>query len=78
MNRIAYIDAVRAFAMMLVVLGHVIVTYDVRAYDAPTAQVIYSFHTALFMFVSGCFFSNTIKKNAKTVIVDKVRQLLLP
>lgn len=77
-NRILYLDVAKSLAMLLVVFGHVIVDYDTRGYAAPCALAIYSFHTAFFMFMSGWFFSNALKKQYKTLIVEKSRQLLLP
>lgn len=77
-SRIAYLDVAKALAMFLVVFGHIIVTYDSRGYNAPVAQGIYSFHTALFMFLSGYFFQSSLKKSFKTLMLVKSRQLLLP
>lgn len=77
-SRILYLDIAKALAMFLVVLGHVIITYDSRGYNAPVALGIYSFHTALFMFLSGYFFQSSLNKNFKTLILSKSRQLLLP
>jgi len=78
MKREVYMDVARALAMFLVVFGHIIVYNDVRGYSAPSAQMIYSFHTALFMFVSVWFFPNILRKDWKTVIKEKTCQLLLP
>ena len=77
-RRILYFDIAKALAIYLVVLGHVIVLYDSRAYASPFAQYIYSFHTALFMFLSGIFFSNALRKDFVTLMREKSRQLLLP
>lgn len=78
MKRIVHLDIAKSLAMFLVIFGHIIVTYDSRGYAAPIAGAIYSFHTALFMFVSGWFFSNVLNKESKVVVIDKARQLLLP
>lgn len=77
-QRIVYFDIVKLLAIYLVVLGHVIVLYDSRTYASPFAQYIYSFHTALFMFLSGIFFTNALRKDFVTLIREKSRQLLLP
>lgn len=77
-TRIAYLDIAKALAMFLVVLGHVIVSFDTRGYEAPAAGIIYSFHTALFMFLSGFFFQSNLRRDFKTLVKDKTRQLLIP
>ena len=78
MNRILYLDVAKAFAIFLVVLGHVIVFHDSLSYGNPLAQVIYSFHTALFMFLSGFFFESCLRRDFISLLRDKSRQLLLP
>lgn len=77
-KRLTYIDVSKALAMFLVVFGHIVVEYDTREFGAPVAAFIYSFHTALFMFVSGLFFNNCLRKSFKHILIEKSRQLLLP
>lgn len=77
-KRIVYLDVAKALAMFLVVLGHITVWYDTRGYNAPTALFLYSFHSALFMFLSGCFFNSCLRKDFKTLLIEKSRQLLIP
>lgn len=57
--RIQWPDLLKAFAITLVVIGHVISTYDSRGYHATIAEWIYSFHMPLFMMLSGMFFKYT-------------------
>lgn len=54
------IDALRGFAILLVVLGHCIQYSDIDFDEILLFRVIYSFHMPLFMFISGyvSFFSN--------------------
>ena len=66
-HRIEYIDALKGFAILLVVMGHTINKfyaepyYDRMLQDYPMVTmfwwlVIYSFHMPLFMFISGFLF----------------------
>lgn len=61
-KRIQWPDLLKAFAIILVVIGHVVSTYDSRGYNAPIALWIYSFHMPLFMMLSGMFFKYTLDK----------------
>lgn len=56
-ERILYIDNLRAFAIMLVVMGHILqFTFgDSHGFDHPFFKFIYSFHMPLFFFISGMF-----------------------
>lgn len=54
MERIGYIDSLRGFAILLVVVGHLI-QYNYSSFlDSCLFNVIYSFHMPLFFFISGC------------------------
>lgn len=65
-NRISYIDALKGFAILLVVMGHTITklysqSFEHMLWDYPMVTmfwwlVIYSFHMPLFMFISGFLF----------------------
>lgn len=77
-HRLHYIDLLKAFAVLLVIVGHVISNYDEALYRHPVNVWIYSFHMALFMMLSGMFFSHTFNKSFKEVITQKAIQLLLP
>lgn len=54
-ERIQYIDSLKGFAIILVVMGHVIqMMYCVNSFDSdPIFRFIYSFHMPLFMMISG-------------------------
>ena len=77
-KRIQWPDLLKAFAITLVVIGHVVSTYDPRGYKAPIAEWIYSFHMPLFMMLSGMFFKYTLDKPFWLMIKIKCRTLLLP
>lgn len=53
-NRIAYIDALRGFAILLVIVGHLIQFNYSSGIENPIFNIIYSFHMPLFFFISGC------------------------
>ena len=52
-NRLIYLDALRGFAIILVVVGHLIQYNYQSALDDPIFNAIYSFHMPLFFFISG-------------------------
>ena len=73
-----YIDRVRGFAIILVVLGHAIQRTYVDFDTNCLFTLIYSFHMPLFMFISGYV---TYKENRKTDnewMVRRVTSLLVP
>ena len=66
-----YIDALKGFAMLLVVMGHSIAwTFEdwhiINTYNGPSPSYlwhfIYKFHMPLFIFISGLLFYNSSKK----------------
>lgn len=69
-QRIQYLDVCKGIGIILVVLGHIIITNPIRTW-------IYSFHMPLFFFLSGyifCFsktssFKNFVNKRLKTIVV---------
>lgn len=77
-DRIVYFDLLKLFAVLLVIVGHVISQYDSRGYSHPVNVWIYSFHMPLFMFMSGLFFRHTLLKKIKEIIYSKSILLLLP
>lgn len=54
MERINYIDSLRGFAILLVVVGHLIQFNNSFFLDSRLFNIIYSFHMPLFFFISGC------------------------
>lgn len=77
-NRIAYLDIGKALAIFLVILGDVAILYDDRGVYTPLSTFVHSFHTAFFMFISGYFFCNALKKEKKEIVLKNIRHLLLP
>ena len=81
MKRIDYIDIAKCFAILCVVIGHVL-CYDLYGFDhackkSSLMRFIYSFHMPLFIFLSGLvsvtiierkFFINDIVKSMHTLL----------
>lgn len=79
MRRIEYIDALRGFTMILVVLGHVPM-YAYRSADGVSFSLLpTTFHMALFFFLSGWFVPLTSSAPINMVwLKKKVMQLVVP
>ena len=76
-DRIPYIDILRGFAIMLVVLGHAI-QYSVKNFDDyPLFRLIYAFHMPLFMFISGFVYRHGTR-NPWLFLRNKSQILVLP
>jgi fucose 4-O-acetylase-like acetyltransferase len=69
--RIEWLDALRAFAILLVFIGH-------KTASVYLEQVIYSFHIPLFFFISGFVFDQSKYSKFKTIFAKKSQTLLLP
>lgn len=54
-GRIQWIDAMRGFSMLLVVLGHVLMNMGVGGYESTLSCIFLTFRMPLFFFVSGFF-----------------------
>lgn len=54
MCRIAYLDYTRGFAILLVIVGHLIQFNFQSGLNNRLFDIIYSFHMPLFFFISGC------------------------
>lgn len=73
------LDAIKLFAIFLVLWGHAIQYFlSSKYYDEPVYRFIYSFHMPLFMMLVGYFSTNLIKLSLQQVIRKKFQQLLLP
>lgn len=89
-KRIDYIDALKGFAILLVVMGHVLAGYypswkdalDANAQGMILWRIIYSFHMPLFMFCSGFVFYKTKDffslKNTTSLISKRFNGLIVP
>lgn len=54
-ERIVWIDVMRGFSMLLVVLGHVLMVMGIEDHDTFLSRLLVSFRMPLFFFVSGFF-----------------------
>ena len=74
--RLLYIDHLRGFAILLVILGHIYITKAPGNGHYAYADIIYSFHMSLFFFISGflAFRTNQIKEKGKTQYIIKKTQ----
>lgn len=78
-QRIQWIDALKLFAIFLVLWGHCVQhLLSSNHYDEPVYRLIYTFHMPLFMMISGFFSARLGSQNFFPVLVKKFRQLLLP
>ena len=84
-KRNLFLDFVKAFAIILVVVGHNIQCGSGTNYlkeelffDNIIFKYIYSFHMPLFMLISGYFFAYGINKEAKDIFINKFKSLIVP
>lgn len=73
-TRIAYIDSIKAFGIILVVLGHT------NGLPTEISKHIYSFHMPLFFIISGLLY-NKIKYDSlswKSILIKKTKSYLIP
>lgn len=84
-KRNLFLDFAKAFAVILVVIGHCIqfgagTNYlkEELFFDNIIFKYIYSFHMPLFMLISGYLFAFGIRKGAKDIIVNKTKSLIVP
>lgn len=78
-RRIAYLDFVKLWAIMLVVWGHALIRIDPEFSAGGFAHsFIYSFHMPLFMLVSGFFAASSLRQGFWQMLEKKSKQLLLP
>lgn len=70
-TRINYVDIMKGIGIVLVVLGHTMLTPDIKRY-------IYSFHMPLFFFISGYVFKNKQSIKNTDFIKNKAKRLLIP
>ena len=77
--RLAYFDALKLFAIYLVIWGHCINWYYLGhgEYDV-IYRIIYSFHMPLFMMISGYFSYSSIILPARSFFKKKFRTLIYP
>ena len=82
MKRIEYIDYAKCFAILFIVVGHIIQSFSVWSTDDPLFKFIYSFHVPLFFFLSGYVAQMTrekgFSKGVRSFLLRKIETLLLP
>lgn len=76
------LDCVKGILIFLVVWGHFIQLYlladnDGYLYDS-LYKSIYSFHMPLFVFISGCFFKNSIDVSFLEIVKKQFNRLIVP
>lgn len=73
-KRIDYLDYIKGFGILLVVLGHI---YDI---SNPIRIWIYSFHMPLFFIISGILIrhTNIQQRNFKNIVISKFKHLIIP
>lgn len=83
-KRVAWIDQAKGIGIILVVYGHVIlglhdsnIHWNTLNYQIQYS-IIYHFHMALFMFLSGLFVERWIHKSFKQGLKGKLQTLILP
>ena len=74
--RLTYIDNLKAFAITLVVLGHIIQNFDSSYDQNHLFRYIYSFHMPLFMAISG--FCCSVNDKIKDIVTKRFFQLIIP
>jgi fucose 4-O-acetylase-like acetyltransferase len=72
------VDALKGYAIILVVLGHAIERGINDYVNNEVFRLIYSFHMPLFMFLSGYIIFGTVKKPEGKWLWAKVKRLLIP
>lgn len=84
-SRNIFVDLVKAYAIILVVLGHSIQCGSGENYlqtqlffDNIIFKYIYSFHMPLFMLISGYLFAYGIKNSFVDIVTNKLRSLIAP
>jgi fucose 4-O-acetylase-like acetyltransferase len=79
-ERVLTIDALKGFAIFLVVLGHTIQYNNLNNFDNnPIFRFIYSFHMPLFIFLSGYIaFYSIPGKNIKEIVIKKTKLFIVP
>lgn len=78
-KRIAIFDALKFFAIFLVVYGHCIQYFQSEIYyNQPIYRIIYSFHMPLFMTLVGFFATSLHTLSYSEILKKKFIQLVLP
>lgn len=54
-SRMLWVDSMRGFSMLIVVIGHVLISMGIGGYDSVLGSILLTFRMPLFFFVSGFF-----------------------
>lgn len=73
-QRIQWVDAMRGFSMIVVVVGHVLVSMGIGGYDSFLGSLLLTFRMPLFFFVSGFFSFRAIEWWNKTRVFDILKR----
>lgn len=76
--RIGFLDLAKAFAIILVIWGHLIQQTNRGFWDNPLFSFIYSFHMPLFFLLSGMFLGKLFPLTFWQALKKRAIQLLLP
>lgn len=71
MQRISYIDSVKGFSILLIVLGHIIPNSGLKTW-------IYTFHVPIFLIISGILIAEKCKKSQKIEVKKQFFKLIYP
>lgn len=78
-QRVTYLDALKCFAIFLVILGHTVqYLLSSNHTDEPLYRFIYNFHMPLFMCISGFFAYKMLNRTIWQVISRRFMQLIIP
>ena len=77
MQRINYIDAIRGFSIVLVVIGHVI-GFSLELYNNSINYIFNIFTMPIFFFISGYFVHIKYRKTPSNFLKDKTIKLIIP
>lgn len=77
MQRINYIDAIRGFSIVLVVIGHVI-GFSLELYNNSINYIFNIFTMPIFFFISGYFVHIKYRKTPFNFLKDKTIKLIIP
>lgn len=78
-NRLLFYDILKAYAIVIVVLDHVIQTFNPEWKTDNVLIGIYMFHMPLFIAILGFFFVKSANKNAiEALIMKRFVGIMLP
>lgn len=81
-NRDNKFDFIKGILIILVVIGHAIqALYGIdnkEVWYNPIFNIVYTFHMPLFIFISGYFFSSSLKYSFSILLEKKATRLLVP